>query len=513
MPRRNLAWLLGIAAVALFGLAVSHSAPSREKDRDYELVRLVVDVLHEVRHKYVTDVDPERERKLVEDMINGGLERLDPHSQYINPHEYKQFDEEEQGQVRRRRHPGRLRPPEPRRAVGHQPDARHPRLRRRHPGRRPHRQDRRQIDRQHAPQRGRGPDPGRPRREDHPDRAARGRQGAGRHPHRPRRDPGAGRHGRSPQGRQPEGVGILHRPGEQDRLHPPDGVQRDGGPGAEGRGRRSCRSRGCAAWCSTCATIRAGCCGRPSRSATCSSPRAGSSAPRAATTRTRSTRPSPTTPSCRPRSARSRSSSTATAPAPARSCRPACRTTTGPIIVGERSYGKGSVQNVIEMKEGDETAALKLTTASYWRPSGKNIHRFPDTKESDEWGVKPNDGFEVKLTDEERLDYLHRPQPARHRPRQGRHAEPPKEDKDKEQEEAVRGPRAEQGAGVSPRRDQEAGRARKGERITHPFLRRFVEPRASNADTPSPESPCRRSRSGSAPSAPHSAASARPCRA
>jgi carboxyl-terminal processing protease len=76
------------------------------------------------------------------------------------------------------------------------------------------------------------------------------------------------------------------------------------------------------------------------------------------------------------------------------------------VIVGERSYGKGSVQNVIEMKEGDQKAALKLTTASYWRPSGKNIHRFPDAKEGDEWGVKPNEGFEVKLTDEERLQYL-----------------------------------------------------------------------------------------------------------
>ena len=33
---------------SLFGFAVSYSAPTREKDKDYELVRLVVDVLHEV---------------------------------------------------------------------------------------------------------------------------------------------------------------------------------------------------------------------------------------------------------------------------------------------------------------------------------------------------------------------------------------------------------------------------------------------------------------------------------
>ena len=73
------------------------------------------------------------------------------------------------------------------------------------------------------------------------------------------------------------------------------------------------------------------------------------------------------------------------------------------VVIGERSYGKGSVQNVILMERG--TSALKLTTASYWRPSGKNIHRFPDSKETDEWGVKPNAGFEVPLKDEERRDY------------------------------------------------------------------------------------------------------------
>ena len=74
------------------------------------------------------------------------------------------------------------------------------------------------------------------------------------------------------------------------------------------------------------------------------------------------------------------------------------------IIVGERSFGKGSVQNLIEMEEGQ--TALKITTASYWRPSGRNIHRFPDAKEEDEWGVKPDKGYEVKLTDEERVEYF-----------------------------------------------------------------------------------------------------------
>ena len=54
----------------------------------------------------------------------------------------------------------------------------------------------------------------------------------------------------------------------------------------------------------------------------------------------------------------------------------------------------------------NDTSALKLTTASYWRPSGKNIHRFPDSKETDDWGVSPDPGFEVKMNDEDRLKYM-----------------------------------------------------------------------------------------------------------
>lgn len=68
-------------------------------------------------------------------------------------------------------------------------------------------------------------------------------------------------------------------------------------------------------------------------------------------------------------------------------------------VIGQRTWGKGTVQNVIPIESGH--AALKLTTASYWRPSGKNIHRLKDASDEDEWGVRPDSGFEVKLTDEE----------------------------------------------------------------------------------------------------------------
>jgi carboxyl-terminal processing protease len=75
------------------------------------------------------------------------------------------------------------------------------------------------------------------------------------------------------------------------------------------------------------------------------------------------------------------------------------------VIMGERTWGKGSVQSVIELEDGK--SALKLTTAAYFRPSGKNIHHFPDAKDQDEWGVLPDKGFELKLNDEEMVE-LHK---------------------------------------------------------------------------------------------------------
>ncbi len=69
------------------------------------------------------------------------------------------------------------------------------------------------------------------------------------------------------------------------------------------------------------------------------------------------------------------------------------------VVIGERTWGKGSVQNVIELESGK--SALKLTTASYQRPSGKNIHRFPGVGEEEEWGVMPNAGYKIRLSDDE----------------------------------------------------------------------------------------------------------------
>ena len=73
-------------------------------------------------------------------------------------------------------------------------------------------------------------------------------------------------------------------------------------------------------------------------------------------------------------------------------------------IIGQRSYGKGSVQNILELEDG--TSVLKLTVASYHRPNGDNIHRFRDSKSTDKWGVSPSPGMEVKLTPSEYVKWF-----------------------------------------------------------------------------------------------------------
>jgi carboxyl-terminal processing protease len=72
-------------------------------------------------------------------------------------------------------------------------------------------------------------------------------------------------------------------------------------------------------------------------------------------------------------------------------------------IVGERTYGKGTVQQLVELESG--RSLLKLTSASFWRPSGAPIHRAADANDDATWGVVPDVGFERKLSADEYAVY------------------------------------------------------------------------------------------------------------
>lgn len=71
------------------------------------------------------------------------------------------------------------------------------------------------------------------------------------------------------------------------------------------------------------------------------------------------------------------------------------------IVVGTRSFGKGSVQSVHLLPAG--RGQLKLTEQQYYLPSGRLIHRRDD---SITWGVDPTDGFYMPMTDEQMSEMM-----------------------------------------------------------------------------------------------------------
>ena len=62
------------------------------------------------------------------------------------------------------------------------------------------------------------------------------------------------------------------------------------------------------------------------------------------------------------------------------------------VVVGERSYGKASVQSLIPLPDG---SGLRLTVAHYFTPNGRMIHRDGKNKN---WGIMPD--IEVDVTPE-----------------------------------------------------------------------------------------------------------------
>jgi len=71
------------------------------------------------------------------------------------------------------------------------------------------------------------------------------------------------------------------------------------------------------------------------------------------------------------------------------------------IVIGTRSFGKGSVQTVRPLESGAGT--LKMTEQYYYLPSGRLIHRQDD---STIWGVDPTEGYYLSMTNPQRAAML-----------------------------------------------------------------------------------------------------------
>ena len=402
MSRRNIAWVLGIVAFSLLGLVVVANAPSRENDRDYELVRLVVDVLHEVRNRYVTEVSPQRERKLVEDMINGGLERLDPHSTFINNRDLKQFNRTSKGKFG---------------GIGVQVG----------------------YDRNN-----RGlltvisPMVGTPAYEAGVLAGDIILKIDGKNADSMRLDEAVDMIQGDPDttitltvlhdgGKEPVDIPIRRsiikvqsvlgdrRKENKDWNYYLDDKSRIGylritsfSETAAAEVREIIMAQQKEGLRGLILDLR----NNPGGLLRAAVEIADMFLTEGKIVSTRGRYQQEEIIEARPEGTMllpaerypiavliNRNSASASEILAA-----ALQDHHRAVVIGERSFGKGSVQNIIDLE--NKSSALKLTTASYWRPSGKNIHRFPDSKETDEWGVKPDAGYEVALKDEERLEFL-----------------------------------------------------------------------------------------------------------
>jgi len=407
MSRRNLAWLLGVPAVIIVGLTIVFAAPrsQRPRDQDYELVQLVVEVLGEVDQKYVRELTPEQKRRLVSDMINGGLERLDPYSGFYDTEEYGQFEKQTRGEFG---------------GIGI------------HVG----------IDRATGMLRVTSPMPGTPAYEggilagdvilkvdgkaldmSRYNEVLSAIQGP----------PGSAvtltvqHEGET----EPTDITVKRAKIEfpsimGDRRKPENPVEWDYfvdreskiayirlvafNEHAVGDLKKAIESIQAEGARGLVLDLRDNPGGLLSQaveicdlfmvSGPIVSTRDRKGKGRSSEAKADGTllEPAASHPIVVLMNQNSASASEVVAAALQDSERA--------IVIGERSYGKGSVQNVIELGDREPKVALKLTTATYWRPSGANIHRGVDMKETDEWGVKPTAGYEVKLDEKERADYL-----------------------------------------------------------------------------------------------------------
>jgi carboxyl-terminal processing protease len=73
------------------------------------------------------------------------------------------------------------------------------------------------------------------------------------------------------------------------------------------------------------------------------------------------------------------------------------------VVIGERTYGQGIVRSIFQLKSG--VGAMKIPVAAYYRPNGRTMNRYPEAKDSDDWGVSPDPGYAIAFSDDELKQY------------------------------------------------------------------------------------------------------------
>ncbi|MBK9516553.1 MAG: S41 family peptidase [Anaeromyxobacter sp.] len=94
-PLRRLLGPLLVGAAFLAGLSVNHVAQAARRSETYRPLDVFADVLAHVENSYVEEVD---ERELVYGAVDGLVGRLDPHSVFLRPEVFKALRDETTGE-------------------------------------------------------------------------------------------------------------------------------------------------------------------------------------------------------------------------------------------------------------------------------------------------------------------------------------------------------------------------------------------------------------------------------
>jgi carboxyl-terminal processing protease len=74
------------------------------------------------------------------------------------------------------------------------------------------------------------------------------------------------------------------------------------------------------------------------------------------------------------------------------------------VVAGQRTRGKGSIQQPFDValyaSDGriDGELKMRLTNGTFLRANGKGLSRFADSKPTDDWGVRPDENLEFRVS-------------------------------------------------------------------------------------------------------------------
>jgi carboxyl-terminal processing protease len=69
------------------------------------------------------------------------------------------------------------------------------------------------------------------------------------------------------------------------------------------------------------------------------------------------------------------------------------------VLAGSRTFGKATIQWPLALS-GLPGYSFKLTGGTYTRPNGKSLQRFPESKPEDDWGLRPDPGYDIPMSAE-----------------------------------------------------------------------------------------------------------------